>query len=126
MLVHSGVAAHTVCPGCRRAAAGVPGGYLRVEGGFYTAHRTEVERLLGAEARRASADNPLGRIMEWDRRVPAVLTVTTTTEHLAGRLGHALHKAFGGSVHYGFSHENKLARITWRRAASRQDARTPT
>jgi hypothetical protein len=43
------------------------------------------------------------------------LTVSTTTEHLAQRLGQALEKAFDGSVHYDFSHENKLARVTWRR-----------
>jgi hypothetical protein len=42
-------------------------------------------------------------------------TVTTTTEHLAQRLGHALEKSFGGNTHYEFSHENKLARVNWMR-----------
>jgi hypothetical protein len=41
--------------------------------------------------------------------------LSTTTEHLAQRLGHALEKAFDGKVDYDFSHENKLARVTWRR-----------
>jgi hypothetical protein len=43
------------------------------------------------------------------------LTVTTTTEHLAQRLGGMLEKAFGGEVRYDFSHENKLARVSWHR-----------
>jgi hypothetical protein len=47
--------------------------------------------------------------------VMAKLTVTTTTEHLAQRLGHAVEKAFGGNADYDFSHENKLARVSWRR-----------
>jgi hypothetical protein len=43
------------------------------------------------------------------------LTLATTTEHLAQRLGHALKKAFKGKVHYDFSHENKLAHVYWQR-----------
>jgi len=45
------------------------------------------------------------------------MTVRTTTEHLAQRLGHALEKAFHGEVRYDFSHENKLAHVWWRRDA---------
>jgi hypothetical protein len=41
--------------------------------------------------------------------------VTTTNEHLAMRLGHALENAFAGKVRYGFSHENKLVRVRWHR-----------
>ena len=41
------------------------------------------------------------------------LTLATTTELLAQRLGRALEQAFGGSVSYDFSRENKLARVTW-------------
>ena len=47
----------------------------------------------------------------WCRR----LLVTTTTEHLAIRLGQALEKAFDGKVLFGFSHENKLAHVWWHR-----------
>ena len=60
-------------------------------------------------------DNVLARILEWKRGNGHKLSVTTTTEHLAQRLGHALKKAFDGEVHYDFSHENKLARVSWQR-----------
>ena len=75
----------------------------------------KIEHLLRNEAERAAEDNPLARIMEWKRGDGHKLTVTTTTEHLAQRLGGALEKAFGGNTHYDFSHENKLARVNWQR-----------
>jgi len=46
---------------------------------------------------------------------PIALVLSTTTEHLAQRLGPALEKAYDGQLEYDFSHENKLARVTWQR-----------
>lgn len=43
------------------------------------------------------------------------MTITTTTEHLAQRLGHALARSFAGKVRYGFSHDNKVTHVWWRR-----------
>jgi hypothetical protein len=90
-------------------------GELRVSGEFFAAHREEIEHLLHNEVARCLADNPLARIVRWIPVNHASLTVTTTTEHLAKRLGHALRKAFDGTVHYEFSHENKFAHVSWRR-----------
>lgn len=86
-----------------------------VSGGFVAAHQAEIETLLRAEGDRAAADNPLGRILSMHAAPPYALVVRTSTEHLAQRLGHALHKAFQGDVVFGFSHENKFAHVTWRR-----------
>ena len=105
----------TVCPACTQVRSGEPRGFLYLDGGFLVTHNEEIEQLLRNEAERAGEDNPLARIMEWKRGDKHELTVTTTTEHLAQRLGHALEKAFGGSAHYDFSHENKLARVNWLR-----------
>ena len=104
----------TTCPACIQAHGGAPGGYVHIEGAFAAAHRDQISNLLRNEAERAAQDNPLGRIMLW-KEGDGKLTLSTTTEHLAERLGHALEKAFGGTVNYDFSHENKLARVTWRR-----------
>jgi hypothetical protein len=104
-----------VCPACRRQREGVPGGFVHLAGTFLAAHRAEVERLLENEAGRAAEDNPLSRLMGLEEAEGGVLTVTTTTEHLAQRLGHALEKAYAGDVRYDFSHENKLARVYWQR-----------
>lgn len=102
-----------ICNACRQQLTGEPRGFVRLEGGFLSTHRTEVERLLRNEAARASADNPLARIMKWREDGNNRLIVETTTEHLAQRLGHALEKAFCGTVKYQFSHNNKLARVHW-------------
>jgi hypothetical protein len=105
----------TVCPGCKRRAGGVPSGFLYLDGTFLAAHREEIERLLNNEAKRAAEENPLAQIMGQETDKHGVLVVTTTTEHLVERLGHALQKAFGGRVEYDFSHEKKLARVYWHR-----------
>jgi hypothetical protein len=112
---HFRPALEVVCPACQRQQDGVPSGYVSLRGAFLVAHRAEIERLLHNEAARAAEDNPLARIMETTPDAPDQLTVTTTTEHLAQRLGHALEKAFHGEVRYDFSHENKLARVYWQR-----------
>ena len=102
------------CPGCKRKREGVPSGYLEATGSFFTAHREEIEHLLRNEATRSAEDNPVARVIDWSSK-GSKLSLTTTTEHLAQRLGHALKKAFHGEVKYDFSHENKVARVSWRR-----------
>lgn len=104
-----------VCPACQRQQDGVPSGYVHLDGAFLAQHKDEIERLINNEAERAGEDNPLARLMKWEQDKKGRLTVTTTTEHLAQRLGHALEKAFDGTVRYDFSHENKLAHVYWHR-----------
>lgn len=105
----------TVCPACVQQRTGEPRGFVYLDGAFFVTHQEEIEQLVSNEAERAAEDNPLARILEWKRGDDHKLTVTTTTEHLAQRLGHALEKAFKGDAHYDFSHENKLARVSWQR-----------
>lgn len=105
----------TVCPACKQASTGEPRGFVYLDGSFFVDHREEIENLIRNEAERASTDNPLARILEFKERDGHNLTVTTTTEHLAQRLGHVLEKAFRGEVNYNFSHENKVARVSWQR-----------
>ena len=112
---HLGPAQTTLCPACKQQRTGEPRGFVFLDGDFFSSHAEEIEQLLRNEAKRAAEDNPLARAMAFKRGDGHKLSVSTTTEHLAQRLGHALEKAFGGSVHYNFSHENKLARVNWRR-----------
>jgi NMD protein affecting ribosome stability and mRNA decay len=104
-----------LCPACVRIVSGSPCGYVRAEGRFLEAHRGEIAALLRTEAARAAQDNPLARVISRTPSSGAGIELTTTTPHLAQRLGHALHKAYGGHVHYDFSHENTVARVTWSR-----------
>ena len=108
-----------ICGACKSQKNGMPHGFVHVDGEFVRAHRADIVALLRNEAARAAEHNPLARIVTWhdDGRTDDVL-VTTTTEHLAIRLGQALEKAFDGRVLYGFSHENKLAHVWWHRDAA--------
>jgi hypothetical protein len=113
---HAGVPVTVrICPACRQRQTGVPHGYLHIDGEFFRLHLSDIERLLRNETNRAGEDNPLQQVLEWQDLEGDGLLLTTSTEHLAQRLGHALQKAYDGEVHYGFSHENKLAHIWWRR-----------
>lgn len=105
----------TVCPACKQKNDDQPRGLVFLDGDFFPTHREEIENLLRNEAQRAGDDNVLSRIIDAKEGKGHKLTITTTTEHLAQRLGHALEKTFGGDVQYDFSHENKLARVSWRR-----------
>jgi hypothetical protein len=61
--------------------------------------------------------NPLERIISieaTDRR----LTVLTTNERLAQRIGRALERAFHGKATYDWSRGNKLLRVAWSRESS--------
>ena len=111
----TGTATPAVCRGCHEVENQVPTGYLHVAGRFFNAHRAEIEHLLEHEVTHAREENPTARVIQWDRSRPDALTLTTTTERLADRLGHALHSAYRGAVHYDFSHENKLVRVSWTR-----------
>jgi len=104
-----------VCPACQRRRAGVPSGFVHLEGAYLNERSEEIRHFLQKEAERAAEDNPLARIMRWETDEKGRPTLATTTEHLAQRLGHALEKAFKGEVRYDFSHENKLAHVYWRR-----------
>lgn len=114
-LTRSGPIMRTTCEACRMVAQGTFRGEVRIAGAFYSAHRDDIEHLLKNEVARGLADNPLARIVRWMPRGRTELRVTTTTEHLAQKLGRALKKAFHGTVHYEFSHENKFAHVTWTR-----------
>lgn len=112
---HFRPAEEIVCPACKREQDGAPSGYVHLEGAFLAEHGEEIKRLVRNEAERASEDNPQARIMEWEMDREGRITITTTTEHLAQRLGHAVEKAYDGTIRYDFSHENKLAHVWWQR-----------
>ncbi|MFI5177063.1 MAG: hypothetical protein ACHQO8_00780 [Vicinamibacterales bacterium] len=107
------VARRGLCRACQMRDGHQTRGYLTLGGAFLAGHEREIEVLLENEAARAAEDNPLGRILEWDRSVPGVLTVSTSTEHLVERLGRAVYRAFRGEIEYGFSHANKFAHAYW-------------
>lgn len=104
------------CPACRKQRDRVPGGVLKLTGGFVTDHKEEILNLIRNQSGKAQAVNPLERIMDMTS-TDGELMITTTNEKLAQRIGRALHKAYSGTIEYQFSEDTKLARVNWRREA---------
>ena len=57
----------TVCPACQAERDRTPSGYVHLDGLFLKSHREEIEKLLRNEAERAEEDNPLARIIGWEK-----------------------------------------------------------
>ena len=103
------------CPACRKIRDRYPSGELRLLGAA-PKERREIFLMLRNEEERARQKNPLERIMRIEED-GADWRVETTTEKLAQRLGRSLEKAFGGSVTYKWSHNNKFVRVIWQSRA---------
>jgi hypothetical protein len=109
-------AAKRRCPACVRAAEGAPGGYISLRGGFFAAHREEVlGRVRNCEAAERSR-HPLERVIAITRARGGAL-VTTTSVHLARRVGHALMHAFKGELDMDYQRGENLLRVRWSREA---------
>lgn len=113
-LVKAGTVKEVFCPACEKIRDGYPSGQVTLKGEFLTEHQDEILRIIANEEKRARERNPLHRIMGL-REEHGQLEVTTTDEKLAQRLGRELHKACGGTVAYGWSHDNKVLRVQWER-----------
>ena len=108
--------AQTTCPACQKVRDRIPGGILKLTGGFVRSHQEEIMNLIRNETNRARTVNPLEMIMALGPITDGI-EITTTNEKLAQRIGRALHKAYKGRVEYKWSRDTKLARVNWHRQA---------
>ena len=102
------------CPACVRAAEDAPAGYVSLQGEYFAAHRDEVlGRVRNCEAQERSR-HPLERVIGITR-APGGAVVTTTSVHLARRVGHALEHAFKGTLSQSYNRGDNLLRVRWSR-----------
>jgi NMD protein affecting ribosome stability and mRNA decay len=113
-LLKAGTVKEIFCPACEKIRDGYPSGQVTLKGPFLAEHQDEILRIITNEEKRARERNPLHRIMGL-REENGQLELTTTDEKLAQRIGRELHKACGGTVAYGWSHDNKFLRVQWER-----------
>lgn len=104
----------TLCPACKKIRDHMPGGVVTLNGGFLIEHEDEIVNLINHENRSAMEINPLERIMDIEKR-DSEITVLTTNEKLAQRIGRSVFKAYDGTVEYKWSKGTKLARVNWHR-----------
>ncbi len=106
-----------VCPACLKIRDNFPGGIVTLKGDYVLAHKMDLMKLVKNEEEKARGLNPLERVMSVKENGYGSIVISTTNERLAQRLGRAIRKAFQGEVTYNWSHDNKLARVEWERAA---------
>lgn len=102
------------CPACQRMADNNPAGVVTFSGEYLVSHEAEILNSIQNIEAKARLKNPLGRIMEisQDRNI---LTVATTEEKLAQKLGREIFRAHKGELHYVWSHEESFVRVNWSR-----------
>jgi len=103
-----------VCPACRRIEYKYEGGIVYLSGEFLKEHREEILNLIKNVAEEEMAYRPLERIIEIKEDNDNIV-ITTTYEHLARRLGEAVHKAYKGSLKLEYPGGQKYIRVFWER-----------
>lgn len=103
-----------ICPACRRIEDSYPGGILHLKGDFLNDHKEQILKTIKNEEEAILRRNPLERIISLEDRDEGI-TIQTTSEKLAQRLGKVINKACGGDLDIRFSHQEKLVRVYWSR-----------
>jgi NMD protein affecting ribosome stability and mRNA decay len=107
-------ASKIVCPACQRMEDGNPAGIVTLAGDYLLAHESEILDTIKHIEAKSRLKNPLGRIMEISQE-KATVTISTTEDKLAQKLGREIYKAHKGELHYQWSHDQDLVRVNWRR-----------
>jgi hypothetical protein len=103
-----------ICPACRRIADKYEGGVVYLEGEFLQNHMDEIINLLKNVAEEEMAYRPLERIISIERENGSIV-IKTTYEHIARRLGEAVHRAYKGDLKLEYPGGQKYIRVFWRR-----------
>lgn len=103
------------CPACRLIRDKLPLGVAEFEGKFLSeAAKKELKNIIKNIEERVREKRPLQRIMKTEDDGKKI-TVWTTYDHLARRIGEAVYKAFKGELNIKYAEGERFARIYWRR-----------
>jgi NMD protein affecting ribosome stability and mRNA decay len=101
-----------VCPSCLRIHDNNPGGVITLSGDYLVKHEVEILDLIRHKEASYRNRNPLGRIMEISQE-GSILTIATTEDKLAEKLGREVYKAHKGDLQYQYSQNEKFVRVNW-------------
>ena len=102
------------CPACRRVADRNPAGIVTLSGRYLEQNWDEIQNLIRHVTEKSRVKNPLGRIMDMEQGTSGI-TITTTEDKIAQKIGREIFKAYKGDLIYSWSHEQQLVRVTWNR-----------
>lgn len=103
-----------ICPACRRIMDNYEGGIVYLKGEFLNKHREEIMNLIRNTEEEEKRYRPLERIMDM-KEEDGQLIIRTTYEHLARRIGEAIHRAYKGDLKLNYPEGWKYVRVYWER-----------
>ena len=103
-----------LCQACQRMADDNPAGVVTLSGSYLLEHENDILNMIKRTEARSRTKNPLGRIMEINQE-GNVLTISTTEDKLAQKLGREVYKAHKGELHYSWSLVLHFVRVNWTR-----------
>jgi NMD protein affecting ribosome stability and mRNA decay len=102
------------CPACQRMRDNNPAGVVTFSGDYLVAHEEVILNTIKNVEEKARARNPLARIMGIGQE-GNLLTVRTTDEKLAEKLGKDIYRAHSGELTFQWSKEENFVRVNWNR-----------
>jgi NMD protein affecting ribosome stability and mRNA decay len=105
-----------VCPACRKISDNYEGGIVNLEGEFLENHKDEILNIIRNVKEVEMKARPLEKIIGIVDN-GSMVEIKTTYEHLARRLGEAIHKAYKGSLQIQYLVNEKYTRVYWSRDA---------
>jgi NMD protein affecting ribosome stability and mRNA decay len=103
-----------ICPACQRIQDNYPAGVVTFTGDYLVLHENEILNTIKNVEEKARTKNPLARIMEI-KQEGNVLTIRTTSDKLAEKLGRDIYKAHSGDLEYQWSKQENFVRVNWSR-----------
>ena len=103
-----------LCPACQRMADHNPAGVVTLSGPYLASHKEEILNTIKQQEAKSREKDPIGRIMEIKEQ-DGHITVTTTEDKLAQKLGREVYKSQKGELHYQWSHDQHIVRVEWTR-----------
>lgn len=103
-----------LCPACLRMHDHNPAGVVTLSGDYLQQKMDAIMHDIKHIEAKFRQKNPLGRIMEI-ASADGHLTVSTTEDKLAEKMGREIYKAHKGELHYQWAHDQELVRVSWSR-----------
>jgi hypothetical protein len=103
-----------LCPACKRIDTKYEGGVVVIEGNFLAKHKDEILNIIKNTENNERKYRPLERILEFVDNNGRI-AIKTTYEHIARRIGEAVHDACKGELTVKYPADEKYVRVHWQR-----------
>lgn len=104
-----------ICPACRRIEDKYEGGIVHLKiTPYLQKHKEEIFNLIKNTEEEEIKYRPLERVISIEEQDDEII-IKTTYEHLARRIGEAVHKAHKGDLKLNYPEGKKYVRVYWQR-----------